>query len=211
MPDLSLEREQPGFVIGVDEVGRGPLAGPVVAAAAWIDPHRADPTLLAALDDSKKLSRKTREALAPALLADPGVLVCLAEASVTEIDDSNILRATFLAMTRAVQDLAQVMPGPIALALVDGNRPPPLPCAVRTVIKGDSLSLSIAAASIVAKVTRDATMAALAQAHPGYGWERNAGYGTAEHREALTRLGATLHHRRSFAPVRLVLGETGIP
>jgi ribonuclease HII len=211
MPDFSLEREQPGLVIGVDEVGRGPLAGPVVAAAAWIDPHQADPTLLAALDDSKKLSRKTRDTLARALLADPGVRVHLAEASVAEIDEHNILRATFLAMARAVEDLAKVMPGPIALALVDGNRPPPLPCAVRTVITGDSLSLSIAAASIVAKVARDATMATLAETHPGYGWERNAGYGTAEHRQALTRLGATRHHRRSFAPVRQVLGETGVP
>jgi ribonuclease HII len=208
MPDLSLERAHPGLVIGIDEVGRGPLAGPVVAAAAWIDETRADPALLAALDDSKKLSAKAREALAPALLADPGVLVRLGTATVAEIDRHNILRATFLAMGRAVDALAEALPGPIALALVDGNRPPPLACPLRTVIKGDGLSASIAAASIVAKVDRDATMAALARAHPGYGWERNAGYGTAEHREALTRLGATPHHRQSFAPVRAVLENT---
>ncbi|MCF8479824.1 MAG: ribonuclease HII [Rhodospirillum sp.] len=210
MPDLFLELAHGGVVIGVDEVGRGPLAGPVVASAAWIDPKRIDPTLLAALDDSKKLSRKAREALAPALLADPGVRVRVAEASVAEIDSHNILRATFLAMARAVDALSKSLPGgplgsPIALALVDGNRPPPLPCPVRCLIKGDGLSSSIAAASIVAKVDRDATMATLAEAHPGYGWDRNAGYGTAEHREALTRLGATAHHRRSFAPVRLAL------
>jgi ribonuclease HII len=211
MPDLSLELAHGGVVIGVDEVGRGPLAGPVVAGAAWIDPKRIDPALLAALDDSKKLSRKAREDLVPALLADPGVRVRVAEASVAEIDSHNILRATFLAMARAVDALSKALsissPGPIALALVDGNRPPPLPCPVRCLIKGDGLSSSIAAASIVAKVDRDATMAALAETHPGYGWDRNAGYGTAEHREALTRLGATAHHRRSFAPVRLALGR----
>ncbi|ABC24004.1 ribonuclease HII [Rhodospirillum rubrum F11] len=207
MPDLSLERACGGRVAGVDEVGRGPLAGPVVAAAVVIDAGRADPALLARLDDSKKLSAALRQRLATALLADPGVEVGLGEASVAEIDRINILQATFLAMGRALAKLAP----PVDLALVDGNRLPPLPCPGQAVVRGDGLSLSIAAASIVAKVHRDAAMATLAQALPGYGWERNAGYGTAEHLAALDRLGATPHHRASFAPVREALARSALP
>ena len=153
--------------------------------------------LAARIDDSKKLPRATREAL-----YDPirdHVEIGIGIADIAEIDRLNILQATLLAMRRAVTAL----PSAPAYALVDGNIPPILPCPVRTVVTGDSLCLSIAAASIVAKVTRDRMMAALAAEHPGYGWERNAGYGTEEHRNALQRLGITPHHRRSFAPVAI--------
>lgn len=153
--------------------------------------------LAARIDDSKKLPRATREAL-----YDPirdHVEIGIGIADIAEIDRLNILQATLLAMRRAVAAL----PSAPAYALVDGNIPPVLPCPVRTVVTGDSLCLSIAAASIVAKVTRDRMMAALAAEHPGYGWERNAGYGTEEHRDALQRLGITPHHRRSFAPVAI--------
>jgi len=179
----------------VDEAGRGPWAGPVVAAAAVIDPARVPRALLDRLDDSKKLSRKTREDLFAALdgLVDYGVGI----AEPAEIDRINILQATFVAMQRAVEAL----PAPPDAALVDGNRAPDLPCPAQTVIKGDGRCLSIAAASIVAKVTRDRMMSALAERHPGYGWERNAGYGTAEHRAALEKLGVTEQHRQSFAPI----------
>ncbi|MDA8230632.1 MAG: ribonuclease HII [Magnetospirillum sp.] len=196
MPDFTFERSLGGIVAGIDEVGRGPLAGPVVAAAVILDPDRLPRRLLEQLDDSKKLPRRRREELAALVrdCADVGI----GEASVAEIDSMNILRATFRAMARAYQALGRTA----EWALVDGNRPPDtLPCPVRCVVGGDGLSLSIAAASVVAKVHRDALMAGLAAACPGYGWETNAGYGTNDHREALRRLGPTPHHRRSFAPV----------
>lgn len=195
MPDLALESEIGGMVCGIDEVGRGPLAGPVVAAAVILDPARLPRTLLDRLDDSKKLSKRLREELAE--LVPATATIGFGEASVEEIDRLNILKATFLAMGRAYDALGR----DCALALVDGNRPPKLPCPVRCVVGGDGISLSIAAASVVAKVRRDALMAELALSHPEFGWERNAGYGTAEHLEALRRLGPTPHHRRSFAPV----------
>lgn len=195
MPDLVLESEIGGIVCGIDEVGRGPLAGPVVAAAVILDPARLPRTLLDRLDDSKKLSKRLREELAE--LVPVTATIGFGEASVEEIDRINILQATLLAMRRAYDALGQAC----SHALVDGNRPPGLPCAVRCVVGGDGLSLSIAAASVVAKVRRDTLMAELARAHPGFGWERNAGYGTAEHLDALERLGPTPHHRRSFAPV----------
>ena len=198
MPDLSLERDLGGTVVGIDEVGRGPLAGPVIAAAVLLDPGKMPPRLLEKLDDSKALSAKLRREL-EALLADCA-RVGLGRAEVDEIDRLNILNATLLAMARAYDALGAAAD----TALVDGNRPPKLPCAVKTVIGGDGKSLSIAAASVVAKVARDREMALLAQQFPGYGWERNAGYGTAEHLDALRRLGATPHHRRSFAPVRII-------
>lgn len=194
MPDLSLEAAHDGPVCGIDEVGRGPLAGPVVAAAVIL-PARLPEILIAELDDSKKLSAAKRRKLA-AIVTDCA-MVGIGRAEVAEIDRINILQATMAAMTRAYRALGV----PATLALVDGNRPPVLPCTVRCVVKGDSKSLSIAAASVVAKVLRDDLMAALARSHPGYGWERNAGYGTAAHLEALRRLGVTPHHRRSFAPV----------
>ncbi len=184
------------FVAGVDEVGRGPLAGPVTAAAVRLNPDAIPP----GLNDSKKLTGPRRAILATALWACADVSV--AHASVEEIDDLNILRASHLAMRRAVAGLKQA---PDHL-LIDGNQlPRDLPCGAQTVVAGDALSLSIAAASIVAKVVRDQIMVILAQQHPGYGWETNAGYGTAAHLDALLNLGVTPHHRRSFAPVHKML------
>lgn len=197
MPDFTLELEAGGRVAGVDEVGRGPLAGPVVAAAV-VFPSGVPDRLAALLDDSKKLSAARREAAFLALRAHPDVEIGLAAASVSEITSLNILGASLLAMRRAVTRL----PTPPDFALVDGNRPPALPCAVRCVIGGDTRSLSIAAASIVAKVVRDRAMARLDIRWPGYGWAGNAGYPTAAHRAALLRLGATPHHRAGFGPVR---------
>ncbi|HEX7776633.1 MAG TPA: ribonuclease HII [Parvibaculum sp.] len=182
-------------VCGIDEAGRGPLAGPVVAAAVVLDPANCPE----GLNDSKKLDETRREALYAALIASAEIGVGIA--SVEEIDRLNILWASMLAMSRALEALA-VAP---AFALIDGNRVPKIDCPARAVIGGDGLVVSIAAASIVAKVTRDRMMAALAVEHPGYGWLTNRGYGTPEHLDALTRLGATAHHRRSFAPVRNIL------
>jgi len=199
MPDYLLELAAGGRVAGVDEAGRGPLAGPVVAAAVVF--HGAPPAALAALlDDSKKLDAPRREAAFAALRAAmaEGVLDgAVGAASAAEIGRLNILRATHLAMARAIGRLRAVPD----LALVDGNQPPRLPCPVRCVVKGDSLSLSIAAASILAKVTRDRAMARLDGRWPGYGFARHAGYPTAAHRAALAKLGPTPHHRRGFAPV----------
>ncbi len=195
MPDLALETQAGGLVAGIDEAGRGPLAGPVVAAAAIIDASLLAPSLTAAIDDSKRLGPRRRRELFAALPIF--ARVGLGAASVAEIDRLNILAATMLAMRRAVLALG-VVPD---LALIDGNRAPDLPCPARTLVGGDGICLSIAAASIAAKVVRDRIMAALARRHPGFGWERNAGYPTVEHRAALVRLGATPHHRRSFAPV----------
>jgi ribonuclease HII len=203
MPDFSLEhqcKQRP--VAGIDEAGRGPWAGPVIAAAVILDERTLPTELAQRIDDSKALSPAERADLF-ALLPLYG-LIGIGEASVEEIDRLNILRASLLAMQRAVERL----PAAPAVALVDGNTPPALSCSVRAVVKGDALSLSIAAASIVAKVTRDRRMAALARAHPGYGWENNAGYGTPEHLQGLVRLGVTAHHRRSFRPVSELLQLT---
>ncbi len=199
MPDLVLERAAGGRVAGIDEAGRGPWAGPVVAAAVVLDPSRMPPALAAEIDDSKKLSPARRRALAAALAdcADIGI----GAASVDEITRHNILQATFRAMRRALDALAEAPD----CALVDGNRLPELPCPAQAVVGGDGLSLSIAAASIIAKVTRDRCMARLAERYPGFGWERNAGYGTAEHRGALAGLGVTPHHRKSYAPIHKIL------
>ena len=218
MPDFALETElcahygEGTLVIGLDEAGRGPWAGPVMAAAAWLDPERCPAELLRGLDDSKRL-RPARRAELLGMLEDcaarDAAALGLGEAGVAEIDDANILQASLRAMTRAAADLASGLAArggrAPAAALVDGNKLPELPCPAQAVVGGDGLSLSIAAASILAKVTRDRHMAALAQDHPGYGWERNQGYGTAEHRAALARLGVTPHHRRSFRPVREAL------
>ena len=199
-PDFTRESAALGrgcrIVAGIDEVGRGPLAGPVTAAAVILDPAR----IPAGLGDSKALSAARRIALAQEIaeLAE----VSIAHASVEEIDALNILAASHLAMTRALVGL----PRAPDFALIDGNRlPADLPCPAEAVVKGDALCFSIAAASIVAKVCRDGLMVGLAQQHPGYGWERNAGYPTKDHKEALRNLGPTPHHRRSFAPVRNIL------
>lgn len=214
MPDFTLQRRLSrrfagGPVAGIDEAGRGPLAGPVVAAAVAFRSVRLPKAVRDGIDDSKRLTRERREAMFDAIQDMRGcgtVDVGVGIADVAEIDRHNILRATFMAMHRAVTALA---PCPV-LVLVDGNMAPPLPCAAETVIGGDRLCISIAAASIVAKVTRDRLMTALAMAYPGYGWETNVGYGTAEHCSALTRLGVTAHHRRSFAPVRNALNPNEI-
>jgi ribonuclease HII len=198
MPDLHLETEAGGLVAGVDEVGRGPWAGPVVAAAVIIDAAALPQALAGAIDDSKRLSARRRQDIADRLPAC--ARIGIGAAATAEITNLNILGATFLAMQRAVDALSA--PGGYPdLALVDGNRLPPLPCPARSIVKGDSISLSIAAASIMAKVTRDRLMARLGARYPGFGWERNAGYGTAEHQAALKRLGVTPHHRKSFAPI----------
>jgi ribonuclease HII len=195
MPNLELELAAGGRVAGVDEAGRGPLAGPVVAAAVvlgpWVPAELAD-----MLDDSKKLTAEQRLAAFLALRASAAE-IGVGAASVAEILRLNILHASMLAMRRAVARLA-VAPD---LALVDGNYPPKLTCAVRCVVGGDALCLSIAAASIVAKVVRDRAMTRLATRFPGYGWETNVGYATTLHREALVRLGATRHHREAFGTV----------
>ena len=183
-------------VAGVDEVGRGPLAGPVTAAAVRLDPGH----IPWGLHDSKRLSAAKREALFDALMTMAEVSV--AHASVEEIDSLNILRASHLAMLRAVEGLRS----PPDHLLVDGHMVPQgLACPATPVVGGDGLCLSIAAASIVAKVTRDRIMVDLAQQFPGYGWERNMGYPTAAHQAALQTLGVTPFHRRSFAPVHNIL------
>lgn len=185
-----------GPIAGIDEAGRGPLAGPVVAAAVILDPN-AIPEGIA---DSKTLDAEAREHLARAIHATAKVGIGVAD--VLRIDSDNILNATLWAMSEAVRNLPQRP----RLALVDGNKAPKLPCRARTIVKGDAKCLSIAAASIVAKVFRDALMTELARDFPGYGFERHKGYGTPEHQDAITRLGVTRHHRRSFKPVQLALG-----
>ena len=197
MPNFALERKAGGRVAGVDEVGRGPLAGPVVAAAV-VFPAGVPRKLAKLLDDSKKLTPEQRLAAFVALRASGRAEIGVGAASVAEIVRLNILHASLLAMCRAIARL----PSPPDLALVDGDRPPTLPCAVRCVVGGDGLSLSIAAASIVAKVLRDRAMTRLASRFPGYGWEENVGYSTPFHREALLRLGPTRHHRPTFGAVR---------
>jgi ribonuclease HII len=195
MPDFSREMALGGRVAGVDEVGRGPLSGPVMAAAVVLDPDRIPD----GLNDSKQLSAKKREALYPLIL--DMAEVSFGEASVEEIDRINILQASLLAMRRAVAGLRR--PDHV---LVDGRiLPQGLPCPATGIIKGDSASLSIAAASIVAKIRRDRLMVDLAQQHPGYGWETNMGYGSKSHISALLRLGPTPHHRRSFKPLHNML------
>jgi ribonuclease HII len=185
-----------GPICGVDEAGRGPLAGPVVAAAVILDRARCPK----GLNDSKQLDEETREELYPRIL-QMAVAVGVGEASVDEIDLVNIRQATHLAMARAVRAL----PVPAAFALVDGNDPPALPCKCDTLVGGDGRSLSIAAASIIAKVTRDRMMTRLHQEHPGYNWCNNKGYGTPEHYSGLKIHGVTIHHRRSFTPIREIL------
>ena len=200
LPDFSFELAAMArgvlCVAGVDEVGRGPLAGPVTAAAVILDTA----CIPVGLNDSKKLTHARRVALSAQLHAV--AQVSIAHASVAEIDDLNILRASHLAMIRAISGLPRA---PDHL-LIDGNQlPRGLRIPAETIVKGDARSLSIAAASIVAKVARDHLMVILAQQHPGYGWETNAGYGTAAHLKALLNLGVTPHHRRSFAPVHNML------
>jgi ribonuclease HII len=197
MVDFVLEQTASGRVAGVDEAGRGPLAGPVVAAAV-VFASGVPAALADMIDDSKRLTPEQRRVAYLALRCSPGVEIGVGAASVNEVARLNILRASLLAMRRAVSRL----PAPPDLALVDGNQPPPLDCPVRCVVGGDALSLSIAAASIIAKVVRDGIMVRLAVRCPGYGWEQNAGYATGAHRAALHLLGPTRHHRADFGTVR---------
>ena len=184
------------YIAGVDEVGRGPLAGPVYAAAVILDPKH----IPAGLNDSKKLSTKKRDLLLEAIMEHADVSV--SSASEREIEQINILRASHLAMIRAVQGLRQ-RPDHV---LVDGNLiPQDLDIPATAIIKGDARSVSIAAASIVAKIRRDLVMCDLGQQFPGYGWEKNAGYPTAQHLKALQDLGVTPHHRQTFKPVHNIL------
>jgi len=185
-----------GPIAGVDEAGRGPWAGPVVAAAVILDPDRIPD----GIDDSKALDGDIRDALFARLLDVAAVGIGIAD--VARIDRDNILSATMWAMGEAVRALGD-RPG---LVLVDGNRLPSLPCPGRAIVKGDARCLSIAAASIIAKVTRDRLMVELAAEYPGYGFERHKGYGVPQHKRALETLGVTVHHRRSFRPVQLALG-----
>lgn len=200
LPDYSFElaARALGFraVAGVDEVGRGPLCGPVVAAAVILDPARIPD----GLNDSKKLSHKRRMALEAAIKAD--AVWCVAEASVAEIDQINIVQASHLAMCRALAGLARKADH----VLVDGNLlPKALAIPAQAIVRGDARSVTIAAASILAKEARDRMMVDLAQQYPGYGWERNAGYPTKDHLQALLDLGPTPVHRRSFRPVHNIL------
>ena len=185
-------------IAGVDEAGRGPLAGPVVAAAVILHPDRP----IAGLADSKQLSPRRREELAAEIQAH-ALAWAVARAEAAEIDALNILRATLLAMQRAVRELAPA-PGQV---LVDGNRCPELACPARAVIGGDATEPAISAASILAKVVRDREMLGLHARYPQYGFDRHKGYPTPAHLQALRAFGASPEHRRSFAPVRLVLAQ----
>lgn len=193
--EQDLQRRGYLCVAGVDEVGRGPLAGPVVAAAVVLDAQNTPE----GLNDSKKLSARRREVLFAAICETSRYAIAFA--SVEEIDQLNIYHASHLAMRRALEGLSGV-----DHALIDGNKiPAGLSCPATALVKGDGKSQSIAAASILAKVTRDRHMVDLAQQHPGYGWEKNAGYPTKSHMSALRQQGVTQHHRRSFKPVHNIL------
>ena len=197
-PDLFFDPAS-ALTAGVDEAGRGPLAGPVVAAAVILDPNNS----IEGLADSKKLTAKKREALEP-LLKERALAWCVAEASVEEIDEINILQATMLAMQRAVAGL-QVQP---EFVQVDGNRIPKLPMMAEAIVKGDAKVQAISAASILAKTHRDAYMMEQAKKYPGYGFENHMGYGTAEHIKAVETLGVLPIHRKTFKPISLYCQET---
>ena len=195
-PTLEIEKSLGGIVCGIDEAGRGPWCGPVVAAAVIVSPN-----LIAGINDSKKLSEKKREELYEQIIATCSYGI--GQASVDEIDSLNILGATKLAMLRAFEAL----PLKPEFALIDGNQLPNLPCKMQYVIKGDSVSYSIAAASIIAKVTRDRGVKELAAEFPEYKWHSNKGYGTKCHMEAIEKYGITPHHRKSYAPIRKFLAS----
>lgn len=202
---FTLEKKWDGPVCGLDEAGRGPLAGPVVAACVYVPEGVRRKKFWAHVDDSKKLSAIQREGLYSAIIEN-----CpfgIAQASVAEIDTINILHASMLAMRRAMAVMVADHGVRPQMALVDGNFAPKLPlCQIQTVIGGDAASRSIAAASILAKVTRDRMMQALCAQYPHYGWSSNAGYGTPQHKAALALHGPTPHHRSSFAPIKALVG-----
>ena len=202
MPDFEIENSFNGLVVGIDEAGRGPWAGPVVAGAVIVLDKNLSPILLNGLDDSKKLSEKKRGLLFEELFAEEQrgkLCIGIGQASCEEIDNLNILQATFLAMKRATENLHQKPD----MAIIDGNRiPADFVCPAQCVIKGDAKSLSISAASIVAKVYRDRIMKEMAQKYPYYGFEKNAGYGTKSHIEGLKQYGITPEHRKSYKPIQ---------
>ena len=208
MPDLDYERQFNALVIGIDEAGRGPWAGPVTVTAIWLCPSAYD-TLPAGIDDSKKIKPPRRAALAAALMAPPHLFHTVS-IEVAQIDQMGILKATFAGMVMAASKLADKMVkagwrAPVH-ALVDGNLlPPDMPLPATALIKGDSRSLSIAAASLIAKTSRDQIMQDLALAYPDYGWASNMGYGTKTHQAGLDQFGLTPHHRHSFKPIRRYL------
>lgn len=195
MPTLEIEKQLGGIVCGIDEAGRGPWCGPVVAAAVIIGN-----IVPAGINDSKKLSEKKREELFAQITQS--CIYGIGQASTDEIDSLNILNATKLAMLRAYEALPQKP----EYALIDGNQLPKLPCKMQYVIKGDSVSLSIAAASIIAKVTRDKIVHELDAQFPQYGWAKSKGYGTAAHLQAIEKYGVNIHHRKSFAPIKRLTG-----
>lgn len=197
MPNFEIEGSIDGLICGIDEVGRGPLAGPVVAACVHIPKNIQDKDFICQINDSKKLTKKRRETLSSLIRMNCNWGIGLA--NVDEIDDLNILNATFLAMSRAYSEMKL----DCSKSLIDGNRiPKDFPIAAQCIIKGDTVSTSIAAASIIAKVFRDNLMLQLHQEYPSYGWDKNSGYGTAHHLKSLNENGPCNHHRHSFAPVR---------
>jgi ribonuclease HII len=200
IPTYDIERSlgaPDAIICGVDEVGRGPLAGPVVTAAVILDPGNIPHSL----NDSKKLSAKKRALISKEILATAEC--AFGEASLEEIDELNILHATMLAMQRAVANL----PRKVDHILVDGNRLPQFDAPASAIIKGDQKSVSIAAASIIAKEKRDLLMKKLHEMHPEYGWNQNSGYGTKMHMEALNLVGPSRFHRKSFAPIRNLMAQ----
>jgi len=196
LPDLSFEIAAGGIVAGVDEAGRGPWAGPVVAGAVILN-HKKIPE---GINDSKKIPAEKRKILYEKICEHSSTGIGIS--TVEEIDKLNILNATILAMHRAVEMLGNIN---IAMVLIDGNRGPKINFPIKTIVGGDALCLSIAAASIIAKTTRDKIMQDLSREHPEYGWESNFGYGTKKHQEALAKHGITRHHRRSYRPIREIL------
>ena len=203
LPDFSLEESlglsTRAVIVGVDEVGRGPLAGPVTAAAVFFDRQKITSDLLTKIDDSKKIAQKKRATISKQI--ESIAIIGIGWASSSEIDQLNILEATMLAMQRAIFSLRkQIILDPDYI-LIDGNKVPRLDFPSKAIVRGDEKSISIAAASIVAKSKRDAFMTSLSKLYPCYGWEKNAGYGTREHLAAIEREGITVHHRRSFKPI----------
>ena len=203
MPDFSLEESlglsTSAVIVGVDEVGRGPLAGPVTAAAVFVDRQKITSDLLTKIADSKKIAQKKRATISKQI--ESIAIIGIGWASSGEIDQLNILEATMLAMQRAISSLRKQIISDPDYILIDGNKVPRLDFPSKAIVRGDEKSLSIAAASIVAKSKRDAFMTSLSKLYPGYGWEKNAGYGTREHLAAIEREGITVHHRRSFKPI----------
>ena len=203
MPDFSLEESlglsTRAVIVGVDEVGRGPLAGPVTAAAVFVDRQKITSDLLTKIDDSKKIPQKQRATISKQI--EGIAIIGIGWASSSEIDQLNILEASMLAMQRAIFSLRkQIILDPDYI-LIDGNKVPRLDFPSKAIVRGDEKSISIAAASIVAKCKRDAFMTSLSKLYPYYGWEKNAGYGTREHLAAIEREGITAHHRRAFKPI----------